>query len=176
MIRQQQFREDLYHCLNGLALRLPPLRERTDLPALAQRILQIECPNGTPEISSSVMSLFRRCAWPGNIRQLANVLRTAAVMASGEALITEAHLSDDFIDDAGRSAAPAALALPSTTRVPGAALVRPGREATLEESELELVRSTLAATHGNISEASKRLGVSRNTIYRKLRRTQAESR
>ena len=79
MIRQQQFREDLYYRLNGLALRLPPLRERTDLPALTQRILQIECPNGAPEISPSVMSLFRRCAWPGNVRQLANVLRTAAV-------------------------------------------------------------------------------------------------
>jgi transcriptional regulator of acetoin/glycerol metabolism len=58
--------------------------------------------------------------------------------------------------------------------VPAAPPVRPGREATLEETELELVRSTLAATQGNISEASKRLGVSRNTIYRKLRRAQAE--
>ena len=172
MIRQQQFREDLYYRLNGLALRLPPLRERTDLPALTQRILQIECPNGAPEISAPVMSLFRRCAWPGNIRQLANVLRTAAVMASGEALITEAHLSDDFIDDAGRSAAPATLAAPAMARSPGGPPPRPGREATLEETELELVRSTLAATQGNISEASKRLGVSRNTIYRKLRRAQ----
>ena len=172
MIRQQQFREDLYYRLNGLALRLPPLRERTDLPALTQRILQIECPNGAPEISAPVMSLFRRCAWPGNIRQLANVLRTAAVMASGEALITEAHLSDDFIDDAGRSAAPATLAAPAMARSPSGPPPRPGREATLEETELELVRSTLAATQGNISEASKRLGVSRNTIYRKLRRAQ----
>jgi sigma-54 dependent transcriptional regulator, acetoin dehydrogenase operon transcriptional activator AcoR len=174
-VRQQQFREDLYHHLNGLALRLPPLRDRTDLPALTQRILQIECPNGTPEISAPVMGLFRRCAWPGNIRQLANVLRTAAVMASGEALITEAHLSDDFIDDTGRSIVPAAPALPTSTRVPAASPLRPGHEATLEETELELVRSTLAATQGNISEASKRLGVSRNTIYRKLRRARAES-
>ena len=175
MIRQQQFREDLYYRLNGLALRLPPLRERTDLAALTQRILQIECPSGAPEISAPVMSLFRRCAWPGNIRQLANVLRTAAVMASGEASITEAHLSDDFIDDAGRSAAPAAattLAAPAMARFAGGSPLRPGREATLEETELELVRSTLEATQGNISEASKRLGVSRNTIYRKLRRAQ----
>lgn len=59
--------------------------------------------------------------------------------------------------------------------VVAASPVRPGREATLEETELELVRSTLAATQGNISEASKRLGVSRNTTYRKLRRARAES-
>ncbi len=175
MIRQQQFREDLYYRLNGLALRLPPLRERTDLPALTQRILQIECPGGAPEISARVMSLFGRCAWPGNVRQLANVLRTAAVMAGGEALITEAHLSDDFVDDAGRSAAQTTLAAPVMTRAPGGLTLRPGREATLEETELELVRSTLAATRGNISEASKRLGVSRNTIYRKLRRAQPSS-
>ncbi len=170
MIRQQQFREDLYYRLNGLALRLPPLRERTDLPALAQRILQIECPTGAPGISAPVMSLFRRCTWPGNVRQLANVLRTAAVMASGEALITEAHLSDDFTEDAGRPPAPATPAMPTGVRAPAGPALRPAREATLEETELELVRSTLAATQGNISEASKRLGVSRNTIYRKLRR------
>ncbi|MEQ1683200.1 MAG: sigma-54-dependent Fis family transcriptional regulator [Burkholderiaceae bacterium] len=176
MIRQQQFREDLYYRLNGLALRLPPLRERTDLPALTRRILQAECPNGAPEISPAVMGLFRRCAWPGNIRQLANVLRTAAVMAGGEALITEAHLSDDFIDDTGRGVTPAVvLAIaPAAARAPGGP-ARTGREATLEETELELVRSTLAATQGNISEASKRLGVSRNTIYRKLRRAQREN-
>lgn len=120
-----------------------------------------------------MMGLFRRCAWPGNIRQLANVLRTAASMACGETLITEAHLSDDFIDDSGRGAATAASAVaPTTLR---AAPVRTGREATLEETKLELVRSTLEATQGNISEASKRLGVSRDTIYRKLRRGQGAS-
>ncbi len=180
LIEQHRFREDLYYRLNGLALRLPPLRERTDLPALAARILQLESPNGAPTISPAVMSMFRRCAWPGNVRQLANVLRTAAVMAGSEAQITEAHLSDDFIDDARRAAAhaaslatsAAAATAPGLAWAPSAPPLRRGREATLEESELELVRSTLAATQGNISEASKRLGVSRNTIYRKLRRAQ----
>jgi sigma-54 dependent transcriptional regulator, acetoin dehydrogenase operon transcriptional activator AcoR len=176
MIQQQQFREDLYYRLNGLALRLPPLRERTDLAALVQRILQLESPNGAPEISPAVMSMFRRCAWPGNIRQLANVLRTAAVMAGAETLITEAHLSDDFIDDARQGVASPVPTPPFPNRAAAVAPLRTGREATLEETELELVRSTLAATQGNISEASKRLGVSRNTIYRKLRRAQSESR
>jgi sigma-54 dependent transcriptional regulator, acetoin dehydrogenase operon transcriptional activator AcoR len=180
LIEQQQFREDLYYRLNGLALRLPPLRERTDLPALAARILQLESPSGAPAISPAVMSMFRRCTWPGNIRQLANVLRTAAVMAGSEPQITEAHLSDDFIDDARRaapcaapSAAPAVAATQALAWAAGAPTnVRRGREATLEETGLELVRSTLAATQGNISEAAKRLGVSRNTLYRKLRRAQ----
>jgi DNA-binding NtrC family response regulator len=50
------------------------------------------------------MALFQRCDWPGNIRQLANVLRTAAVMAAGEPQITQAHLSDDFLEDVRRLA------------------------------------------------------------------------
>jgi sigma-54 dependent transcriptional regulator, acetoin dehydrogenase operon transcriptional activator AcoR len=183
MVEQQQFREDLYYRLNGLALRLPPLRERTDLATLVRRILQLEAPNATPEISAAVTTMFRRCAWPGNIRQLANVLHTAAVMAAGEASITEAHLSDDFIEDARRAVAPptAAPALPVAARAslaPAAAHAQPdpgARKTTLEETELELVRATLAATQGNISETSKRLGVSRNTIYRKLRRGQGNA-
>ena len=146
------------------------------------------------------------------MRQLANVLRTAAVMAAGEGQIEEHHLSDDFLEDArsGRapqapqismpiravpatSAAAAAGDVPTATPVadplaraplaaepvatgasqapaepvqasPESALPR-----TLGEAEVELIRSTLAAANGNISVASKRLGISRNTIYRKLR-------
>ncbi len=196
MIERQQFREDLYYRLNGLVVRLPALRERTDLGVVARRILLTECPQGAPEISSTVMDLFRRYAWPGNIRQLANVLRTAAVMACGEPQITEAHLSDDFLDDVQRIApplqptapvgpAPAAqaaepapvLQAPPSGAAPvsvstepvaaAAAPAQPGR--TLEEAEIEMIRGVLAAVDGNISEASKRLGISRNTIYRKLR-------
>ncbi|WP_298234501.1 sigma-54-dependent Fis family transcriptional regulator, partial [uncultured Azohydromonas sp.] len=104
MIQRGEFREDLYYRLNGLVLRLPPLRERSDLPLVAQRILANECPQGAPRISAEVMALFQRCDWPGNIRQLANVLRTAAVMAAGEPQITQAHLSDDFLEDVRRLA------------------------------------------------------------------------
>jgi transcriptional regulator of acetoin/glycerol metabolism len=156
------------------------------------------------------MDLFRRYSWPGNIRQLANVLRTAAVMSAGERSITTAHLSDDFLEEArgaspmtpsanpaaGRpqvasvadSVMPASLAQghePGThaAQAAHAAPVEPGERAarhalppaeavparTLEEAETELIRSTLQALGGNISAASKQLGISRNTIYRKLR-------
>ncbi|NCT85624.1 MAG: sigma-54-dependent Fis family transcriptional regulator, partial [Comamonadaceae bacterium] len=102
MIEQQSFREDLYYRLNGLALRLPALRERSDLEAIVRRILQAERPQDTPELSPQVLAMFRRYPWPGNIRQLANVLRTAAVMSAGERLVTTAHLSDDFLEDIQR--------------------------------------------------------------------------
>ncbi len=184
MIEQHQFREDLYYRLNGLVVRLPALRERTDLAVVTRRILQAECPQGAPEISSTVMDLFRRYAWPGNIRQLANVLRTAAVMACGEAQITEAHLSDDFLDDVQRIAPPVQPAAPVLRAVeavapapaaapepapPAAAVAAPAAALTLEAAEIEMIRGVLASVDGNISEASKRLGISRNTIYRKLR-------
>jgi len=178
MIEAGTFREDLYYRLNGLVVRLPALRERRDLRVVAQRILLAECPHGTPEISPCVMALFERYAWPGNIRQLANVLRTAAVMAAGEPRITELHLSDDFLEDAQRSRpvvpeaahgiAPAAMdPLPAE---PPAEPAGVGAAAlTLGEAEIEMIRGVLAAADGNISVASKRLGISRNTIYRKLR-------
>ena len=151
LIEQGRFREDLCQRLSGLAVRLPPLRERTDLAALTQRILELECPGRTLEPSPAVTGLFRACAWPGNVRQLATVLRTAAVLAGGETQITEAHLSDNFAETAQHAAPP--------------------HETTLEEAELDIVRQMLASTGGNISEAAKRLGVSRNTLYRKLRRS-----
>jgi transcriptional regulator with PAS, ATPase and Fis domain len=206
MIDAGAFREDLYYRLNGLVVRLPALRERSDLGAVARRILLAECPQGTLEISPAVMALFARYAWPGNIRQLANVLRTAVVMATGERQITEQHLSDDFLEDVGRGpsstaaarAAPQAPAGPATasarddvdassartspvTEAAGARAVEHGGERdieragieggparTLGQAEIDMIRAAVAASDGNISKASKSLGISRNTIYRKL--------
>jgi transcriptional regulator of acetoin/glycerol metabolism len=156
-IERGLFREDLYHRLNGLTVQLPALRERTDLAALARRILQAECAGAAPVISADVMAMFGRHPWPGNIRQLANVLRAAALMADGEVQITEQHLEDDFLADLHRPGAwPAAGAAVQAT--------------TMEAAQIDVVLDTLAQVQGNISEASKRLGVSRNTIYRKLRK------
>ena len=198
MIERNQFREDLYYRLNGLVVRLPALCERTDLAVLVKRILAAEVPDRPPQVSPSVMALFRRYGWPGNVRQLVNVLRTAAVMAGTEAQINEAHLSEDFLEDV-RRAAPHRAGTESVpneraTAEPFLALVEaadgagtsafdapvvcadehpvapPVRSAkTLEEGEVEMIRSALDAARGNISEAAKRLGISRNTIYRKLR-------
>jgi transcriptional regulator of acetoin/glycerol metabolism len=196
MCAAQSFREDLYYRLNGLVVRLPALRDRSDLRTVARRIVLAESPDAPPQVSASVMALFECYAWPGNIRQLANVLRTAVVMAGNESQITEEHLSEDFLEDVRRqpasTATPATVAtsaarsvpLPAASSVPppaapaGAAdpiaaapapapAAAPAR--TLGESEIALIQAALDAAGGNISEASKALGISRNTIYRKLR-------
>ncbi len=161
MISQQAFREDLYYRLCGLALRLPPLRERSDLEALARNILLTHSPVDPPAISPPVLDLFRRYRWPGNVRQLAHVLRTAAVMSAGERSITTAHLSDDFLEEV-RAVAPATGALQADP-TPAVALTR-----TLQESETELIRHTLQALGGNVTAAARQLGISRNTLYRRL--------
>ncbi len=183
MIGAQSFREDLYYRLNGLVVRLPALRERTDLMTIVRKILRAET-NGRPlELDDEVVRLLQAYHWPGNIRQLTNVLRTAAVMAGSEMLITRAHLSDDFLEDAQRdlpttAAAPQApaAATPTATAAstgaaptPAAANAPAAEPATLGEMELRTIQRAVDEAGGNISVASRRLGISRNTIYRKLR-------
>ena len=163
MVDTEQFHEGLFYRLNGLAVRLPALRERSDLAALVQQILERENPGHSVQLSPELVPVFRHCLWPGNLRQLFNVLRTASVMAAGEPMITSAHLSDDFLEDA-RSRPPM---LDAATATPPPA---PGHATrSLQALEIEAMREALDSAGGNLAEAARRLGVSRNTLYRKLR-------
>jgi sigma-54 dependent transcriptional regulator, acetoin dehydrogenase operon transcriptional activator AcoR len=169
MISAQAFREDLYYRLNGLAVKLPPLRERSDLAALVRRILDAEPSARHLRLAPEVLQLFKAFSWPGNVRQLYNVLRTAAVMAGQEREITHEHLPDDFLEEArghGGAAVVGSTAPAAAEPVLAAPTAKP---ASLHELELQAIRDALEAAGGNISVAAKRLGVSRNTIYRKLR-------
>lgn len=134
-------------------------------------------------LAPEVQVLFQAYRWPGNVRQLFNVLRTAAVMAAQGSAIQREHLCDDFLDDARSQAAQsaadaaasqaeaaqlasAAIAVAAASTAAAAELLQPR---SLEEVEINAIRRTVGEVGGNISEASKRLGISRNTIYRKLR-------
>ncbi|CAH0318732.1 Acetoin catabolism regulatory protein [Massilia sp. Bi118] len=150
------FREDLYYRLNGLVVKLPPLRERSDLDAIVNQLLVSEA--RTRRVADEVLQLFRRHAWPGNLRQLASLLRTASLMAGDEGEIGLQHLPDDFLDDL--DAAPAA---PPPAQ-------RAATTARLDDLELGAILRSLDAHGGNVSAAARALGVSRNTIYRKLPR------
>jgi transcriptional regulator of acetoin/glycerol metabolism len=198
MIDARAFREDLYYRLNGLAVRLPPLRERSDLVALVRRILDAGEPDRGRRLDAEVLGLFESYTWPGNVRQLHNVLRTAVVMAGAQQLITREHLPDDFLEDVHRhrragtalAAVPAAPVAASAaaasamgamaawatgmppaehTPRPAAPPPPPVTAVSLEELELRAIAAAVDEAGGNISVAAKRLGVSRNTIYRKLR-------
>jgi transcriptional regulator with PAS, ATPase and Fis domain len=153
------FREDLYYRLNGLVVKLPPLRDRLDLETVVHKILAAESEGGCHTVSDEVLRLFRQHKWPGNFRQLTNLLRTAVIMAGDEEEIGLRHMPDDFLDDIDQ-AAPAAAGV-NTER-----LLASGTK--LEEMELSAILKSLEAHCGNVSATARALGVSRNTIYRKL--------
>ncbi len=171
MIAEGTFREDLYYRINGLAVTLPPLAARTDLDALVARVLALarrEIPAAPARIAPEVRACFMRCRWPGNLRQLANVLRTAAIMAEGEDAIELAHLPEDLMDDCDSAADAQApdpdLATDPSTAVPEASPAR------LADWQARLIYDTLSRHGGNVSAAARELGLARNTVYRHLRR------
>jgi transcriptional regulator of acetoin/glycerol metabolism len=99
MIARGDFREDLYYRLNGLVVRLPALRERTDFELVVRKILKALCENGeNVGLSPQVLDLFKRYHWPGNFRQLHNLMRTAVVMVGCSGNIEVSHLPDDFLE------------------------------------------------------------------------------
>jgi sigma-54 dependent transcriptional regulator, acetoin dehydrogenase operon transcriptional activator AcoR len=159
MIARNEFRDDLYYRLNGLVVKLPPLRERTDLDVVIEKLLAAEGTGARYTVAPDIMLLFRQHTWPGNFRQLTNLLRTAMVMAGDDHEIRMEHLPDDFLDDIALTDSKAGKAV-------GAHAIT--ADATLEDVELSVIQKSLEAHAGNVSATARALGVSRNTIYRKL--------
>ncbi|MDZ4183359.1 MAG: sigma-54-dependent Fis family transcriptional regulator [Desulfuromonadales bacterium] len=148
------FREDLYYRLNGLLLTLPGLHEREDKLLLAAKILaSLYGTESAITIHPEVLRLFAQHPWPGNIRQLHNVLRTAVALLGERKEILIDDLSEDFLEEAGPVA--------GGTEGRGAAL--------LVDMEARLIATTLDQTGGNIAAAARQMGVGRSTLYRKLR-------
>lgn len=167
MIAQGTFREDLYYRLNGLVVRLPALRERSDFELVTQRILSSLCQKHQPiSICAEVMALFKNYNWPGNFRQLHNLLRTAVVMAGSTASIEKEHLPDDFLEDVAKQA-PRTTQPPVSNSATSPSLAPDNEVGNLQEVALATMAQTLRLHKGNVSTTAKALGVSRNTIYRK---------
>jgi len=113
-------------------------------------------------IEPALMKAFLAYAWPGNLRQLNNVLKTAAIMAGHGHEITRDHLADDFAEElcALIDAKPLAHEVTAPPSVPD----------NLEQIEITTIRRVLDACGGNVSTAARQLNISRNTIYRKLKK------
>lgn len=160
-----RFREDLYYRLNGLLITLPTLREREDLLLLAQSILNdIAGPDRVKRLSDDVLNIFASHPWPGNIRQMHNVLRTAVALLGEDQEIGVAHLSEDFLEQFHE-----AVPFPheSNRTLPGT--LQSDSPASLDHLEARAIRQAVTDCRGNISAAARRLGISRNTLYRKMR-------
>lgn len=145
-----RFREDLYYRIGGLTLELPPLRERSDKQALFKQLWQQHRePTQWAGLSTEVLALFERHPWPGNLRQVSSVMQVALAMAEDQPIRPE-HLPDDFFVDLSQAS-------PSAPPVMG----------DLDDSQN--LQQRLAAVGGNISHLARELGVSRNTLYKRLR-------
>lgn len=149
-----RFRADLYYRLNGLTLTLPPLRERQDRPALIARLLGELATGRGVRLAPELAQAMAGYGWPGNLRQLHNALQTAcALLDEGEPQIDWVHLPEDLAAD---------------LRAAGAGRAVVDETADLRLVSAQVVRHTVQACAGNLSEAARRLGISRNTLYRKL--------
>ncbi len=164
---QGRFRQDLYYRINGLTVQLPALRERSDFVALLERLLaDLATEQGLGFDVLVAPDLLARLAvypWPGNLRQLANVLRTAcAMLAEGEDQLGWEHMPDDLVQ--ALEVAPSAPGhqpdTPATPTAPAAL--------SLQQLSTAAIDQALQAARGNMSLAARQLGISRQTLYRKL--------
>ncbi|MDD5034392.1 MAG: sigma 54-interacting transcriptional regulator [Methylococcaceae bacterium] len=168
-VREGNFRRDLYYRLNGAQLILPPLRERHDKWLIIQRVLEKELAlsglNRSITLDGEVKTVFLRHPWPGNIRQLSNVIRSSLFMTEGAA-ITRADLPDDFLAELGQAEADCSQLL--TNQEPGPPDEKTLQAATLAEWELRGIKAALAACRGNLTQTARVLGITRGTLYKKM--------
>lgn len=152
MVRERTFREDLFYRINLITLRIPPLRERRgDIPLLVRHFVAEACGEGNMpllEADREAIDYLVALPWPGNVRQLKNTVHRAVLMHSG-AILTKADFElSEKIDSPDRVMTPAG--------------------ATLDEIEKEAVAGALARCGGNLSRAAASLGITRQSLYRKM--------
>lgn len=160
MVRAGEFREDLFYRIAVLELEIPPLRAREgDLETLVAHFLgEFGAERQGLQLEEGALKAFQRYAWPGNVRELRNVLQRAIVIADGDSITTE-DLPDRLRERAEQPEE-------GTGSAPDR---EPPQEMTLEELERWAIERTIAASNGNMSEAIRKLGIGRTTLYRKLK-------
>jgi len=171
LIAQRTFREDLFFRINGVHVHVPPLRERReDIPALvafgvdrfATQLAGTAGGATVPGVTDGAMMRLTAYAWPGNVRQLLNVVQNMVVMCLGEPraqgerpMIDLRHIPDDVRADAAADDSAAGYASLAGT--------------SLEQIEKRAIRETLRLTGGNREQAAVLLGIGERTLYRKLK-------
>lgn len=161
-IKNGEFREDLYHRLNEFSISLPPLRERKeDLLEFAyyfkDKAAQ-EFGKQNVEFDDRVINVFQRYEWPGNIREMKNVVRRAVLLTSSDCIVTSECLPEEMLE---------------TSQSSGAFFTSENEPVDLksvkEKSEQELIINTIIKAKYNKSQAAKLLGIDRKTLYNKLK-------
>jgi transcriptional regulator of acetoin/glycerol metabolism len=174
LVQDGRFREDLYYRLAGIELELPSLRERSDKRELIQDVLKTEA-GSTGSLSADAERLLMDYSWPGNIRQLRHVLRSAAALADGR-LITREHLPALIIHPLPKAAQASMAVAASAPESAGADedAAPPVKLNPIQANERQVLLQMLEQHRWNVSNVAKALDVSRNTLYRKLHKLRIE--
>jgi DNA-binding NtrC family response regulator len=150
-IKNQLFREDLYYRLNVISITMPPLRDiREDIPLLVNHFIAKHKRSESapaPEVSPEAMAKLMAYHWPGNVRQLENVIQRAFALGADE-ILHVADLPNEIVQSSGNS--------------------RPDTNLNLKDLEKRAIQQALHRTGGNKAEAAKLLGVNTTTVYRKM--------
>lgn len=150
MLRDGTFREDLFYRINLITVTLPPLRERVDdIPLLVDHLLRKVSANAgreVPEVTEKAMELLKRQPWPGNIRQLANIVERTLLVTPGDTLDARDFQAQGLSPEKNNTD-------------------NPGRLKSREKEEIE---NALTESGGNLTRAAALLGITRQTLYRRM--------
>jgi DNA-binding NtrC family response regulator len=158
MVRQGQFREDLYYRMSTINLEIPPLRQRgSDVELLTRHFVSAmnERFCSSKRISDAALAVLRRHTWPGNVRELLHAVEAAMVVCEGAEILAE-HL-------------PPTVRTPALNSFSNERGDGPGKLPTLDELERNHIRMALEASDGHRANAANILGISERNLYRKLR-------
>ena len=163
LVRNKQFREDLYFRLNVVTLELPPLRERgDDIVTLAEHFLNqfaVKARRSPPTLLASAKKRLRAHTWPGNVRELRNMMERLAYLAPSD------RVDEDDLDF---------IISPSGDQPHALSLELPLTDAT-RQFQAEYIKRQISRARGNMTEAAKYLGLHRSNLYRKMRQLDMET-
>ena len=169
LVREGQFREDLYYRLNVVKIQLPPLRQRReDIPLLVDAFIKEfnrENRKNIAGISRRAMRLLQRYDWPGNVRELKNTIEGMIVFAPDRAVLDVEDMPDNILDALGMRHVLDKMLEPKSTF----------KAMSLGEIERIAIQKTLKATNGDKAEAARMLRIGLRTLYRKLKAYDRES-
>ncbi len=172
MVHEKKFREDLFYRLNVVPIHMPPLRDRReDIPLMVQSFLKRSCQeNDKPlrELTSDAMNRLLEYHWPGNVRELRAAIDHGVVLATGPK-ITLRDLPLALRQWNGEPGAPASRANLGNGKPPAVDSLTAADPLNLHQREDALIRRAMEETGGNITEAARKLGISRRTLHRKLK-------
>jgi two-component system response regulator AtoC len=174
LVAEGKFRDDLFYRLNVVRIHMPPLRERReDIPLLVQAFLKQSCQeNEKPvrELTADAMNRLLEYSWPGNVRELRAAVDHGVVLATGPKITLR-----DLPLALRQWSADASQERASRPGAPGAPGAPPVSALNIQATKEDLMHRALRETGGNITEAARKLGISRRTLHRKLKTPQPEA-